>query len=51
LIIRANPVGLVEYTTFTESIVPIIKTECIGFPPNKHPEEWCCAWRFLLENK
>jgi hypothetical protein len=40
--------GLVEYTTFAESIDPRIKTECIGCPPDEHPEEWYCAWRFSL---
>ncbi len=40
--------GLVEYTTFAESIDKRIKTECIACPPDKHPEEWYCAWRFLI---
>jgi len=40
--------GLVEYTSFAESIDPRIKTECIGCPPDKHPEEWFCAWRFSI---
>ena len=41
--------GLVEYTTFVEAIDSRIKTECIGCPPDKHPEEWYCAWRFSIE--
>lgn len=40
--------GLVEYTYFARSIDPRIKTECIGCPPDTHPEEWYCAWRFYL---
>ncbi len=40
--------GLVEYTTFAESIDSRIKTECIGCPPDKHPAEWHCAWKFTL---
>lgn len=40
--------GLVEYTYFAEGIDPRIKTECIGCPPDPHPEEWVCAWRFYL---
>jgi len=40
--------GLVEYTYFARSIDPRIKTECIGCPPDKHPDEWYCAWRFKI---
>ena len=41
--------GMAEYPTFAESIDPRIRTECIGCPPDEHPEEWYCAWRFTLE--
>jgi hypothetical protein len=41
--------GLVEYTTFAETIDSRIKTECIGCPPDPHPEEYYCAWRFYVE--
>jgi hypothetical protein len=40
--------GLVEYSTFAEAIDPRIKTECIGCPPDPHPDEWYCAWRFSI---
>jgi hypothetical protein len=40
--------GLVEYTSFAETIDGRIKTTCIGCPPDQHPEEWFCAWRFEL---
>jgi len=40
--------GLVEYTTFAAAIDPRITTECIGCPPDAHPQEWYCAWRFSL---
>ena len=40
--------GLVEYTYFAAGIDPRIKTECVGCPPDPHPEEWYCAWRFTL---
>lgn len=42
--------GLVEYSRFAEWIDSRIKTECIGCPPDEHPEEWSCAWRFILED-
>jgi hypothetical protein len=41
--------GLIEYTTFASAIDSRIKTQCIGCPPDKHPEEWYCAWRFYME--
>jgi hypothetical protein len=40
--------GLVEYSTFAEAIDSQIKTECIGCPPDAHPNEWYCAWRFSI---
>ena len=41
--------GLVEYSYFARSIDARIKTECVGCPPDDHPEEWFCAWRFYLD--
>ena len=41
--------GLVEYTRFASAIDSRITTECIGCPPDDHPEEWFCAWRFSIE--
>ncbi|MBU0765436.1 MAG: cytosolic protein [Bacteroidetes bacterium] len=43
--------GMVEYTTFAETIDPRIKTECICCPPDNHPDEWFCAWRFYIDNR
>ncbi|MBF0231885.1 MAG: cytosolic protein [Desulfamplus sp.] len=40
--------GLVEYPTFAVTIDSRISTECAGCPPDKHPEEWYCAWKFTL---
>ncbi len=40
--------GLVEYRSFAEAIDSRIKTECIGCPPDKHPEDWYCAWQFSI---
>jgi hypothetical protein len=42
--------GMVEYTTFAEAIDPRIKAECICCPPDDHPEEYFCAWRFYIED-
>lgn len=41
--------GLVEYSRFAWGIDPRIRTECVGCPPDEHPQEWFCAWRFILE--
>jgi len=41
-------VGLVEYALFAKTIDPRIKTECICCPPDSHPDEYYCAWRFTL---
>lgn len=41
--------GLVEYSSFPRAIDSRIKTECAGCPPDAHPEEWFCAWKFFIE--
>jgi len=41
--------GLIEYTSFAETIDPRIKTECIACPPDPHPAEYFCVWRFMIE--
>jgi hypothetical protein len=41
--------GLVEYRGFAETIDPRIRTSCVACPPDSHPDEWFCAWRFTLE--
>ncbi|MBU4462477.1 MAG: cytosolic protein, partial [Proteobacteria bacterium] len=40
--------GIVEYTYFAKAINPAISTECIGCPPDAHPDEWYCAWQFKI---
>lgn len=41
-------VGLVEYPYFARTIDSRIVTECIGCPPDKHPGDWFCAWKFTV---
>jgi len=41
-------VGLVEYPLFASAIDRRIKTECLGCPPDHHPENWYCAWKFSI---
>ncbi len=40
--------GMVEYTRFAETIDSRIKTECIACPPDPHPAEYYCAWKFSI---
>ena len=40
--------GMVEYPCFASEIDSRIATECIACPPDEHPGEWFCAWRFSL---
>ncbi|MDY0163000.1 DUF6125 family protein [Desulfobotulus sp.] len=41
--------GMVEYPFFASELDSRIRTHCIGCPPDAHPEEWWCAWEFILE--
>jgi len=41
--------GMVEYNYFARAIDSRIKTECIGCPPDEHPDQWYCAWRFSID--
>jgi hypothetical protein len=42
-------VGIVEYTTFAETIDPRIKTKCLKCPPDDYNGEYWCRWEFYLE--
>lgn len=41
--------GVVEYSTFASTVDARIQCECIACPPDPHPEEYFCAWRFRLK--
>lgn len=43
--------GMAEYTTFSEEIDSRFTCECIACPPDRHPKEWVCAWRFTLNEE
>jgi hypothetical protein len=40
--------GIVEFPTFARMIDSRIRVECISCPPDEHPKEWSCAWRFYI---
>lgn len=40
--------GLVEYSYFARTIDSRIATSCVGCPPDAHPDQWYCAWKFSL---
>jgi hypothetical protein len=42
-------VGVIEYTTFAQTIDPRIKTRCVFCPPDDHPTDAYCRWEFTLE--
>jgi hypothetical protein len=41
-------VGVVEYSEFARTIDERINTECLACPPDDHPAEYFCAWRFSI---
>jgi hypothetical protein len=42
---------MVEYPFFATFIDPRIETECVACPPDAHPDEWYCSWKFTLKEK
>ncbi|MGB9720051.1 MAG: DUF6125 family protein [bacterium] len=45
-----KPVGIVEYAYFAQTIDSRIKTNCITCPPDSHPDDYFCAWEFVLQD-
>jgi len=41
-------VGIVEYTTFAQTIDPRLRCRCVSCPPDAHPDTWVCSWEFTL---
>ena len=42
-------VGMTEYILFAKKIDPRIEVTCLYCPPDAHPENYYCAWEFILK--
>jgi len=41
-------IGEVEYPLFAATIDSRITTSCLACPPDSHPAEYFCGWRFVI---
>ncbi|MHA2366644.1 MAG: DUF6125 family protein [Candidatus Hodarchaeales archaeon] len=46
-----KPVGIEEYSGFAGTIDPRISTECLSCPPDPHPKDYYCSWKFSLKEQ
>lgn len=42
-------VGIIEYSTFANTIDDRIKTKCLHCPPDNYNDEYWCRWEFTIE--
>lgn len=41
-------VGIVEFTNFTRTVDPRIKTRCLACPPDDLADDEFCSWEFIM---
>jgi hypothetical protein len=47
-IFPCKSVGVIELTEFARVVDPRIRVRCLTCPPDEIPEEYWCAWEFVL---
>ncbi len=43
-----KPVGIALFTSYAEAVDPEVKLSCLTCPPDAHPSQYWCEWRFEI---
>lgn len=47
---ECKPVGVALFEEFCKEINPKFKMECLLCPPDDHPDDLWCSWKFVLQD-